>query len=101
MLFHKKQRLQHNQKNPAQLRVGPISIAGLALEPHAPCRVELETLSLAASEPCGLMHGGGRHLERQMLLSDMLLRHGFSDLGTLHKQLEASPAHAMIKQKTA
>lgn len=52
-----KERLQNNQKSLAQLHVGPISIAGLALEPHALCRVELETLFPAASEPCGLMHG--------------------------------------------
>lgn len=56
------ERLQNNQKHPAQLYVGSISIAGLALEPHTPCGVELETLFPAASEPCGLMHGDGRHL---------------------------------------
>lgn len=35
-----------------------------------------------------------------MLLSDMLLRRGFSDLVTLHKQLEASPAHHSRHDKT-
>lgn len=62
MLAFYKERLQNNQKYPAQLHVGSISIAGLALEPQAPCRVELETLFPAASEPCGLMHGDGQHL---------------------------------------